>query len=310
MRLWDRHIIAKLKNWLARKTIPHLLLTGTAGVGKTSTAVAFAKELWGDDWKYNLHVFNASDDRGIGFIRGDVQTLVGVAPVDADFQIIFLDEADELTNDAQGALREIMQKHTDTTKFILACNFPHKIIKPIKDRCAVLRYSRLSVDDISKKLIEVCGKEGITYDDGVMPLLAKYGDGSLRKAIQGIETFIDVNNHIGYDLIHDDVKFLEVQDIRALLKKAFSGDVDGYETQLFSLYYEGGFCVQELLNSIITEINAMRIDPSIKQGLIIQTAKYDWRVSQGSNDLLQARCYLATLQGILNKTIPINGYID
>jgi replication factor C small subunit len=304
------HIKAKIDNWIAIGRIPHLLFVGPAGVGKTSTARAIARDLFGEGWQYNFHEYNASSTRGIDFIRNDIQTLVGVTPVGAAYHIIFLDEADELTKDAQTAMRQIMMKHTDTAKFILGCNYPHKIIQPIKDRCAVLRFGYLEPDVILRKLKIVCDTEGITYDAGVLELIANHSKGSLRKAIQNIEVYLDAKNHISMSLVEPDMQAMKDEDVRELLQKAFTGDIEGFETQLYRLHYNGGFCASELLEQIQSEIFRLHLEPEVKQTLIIQTAKYDWRISQGSNELLQMRSYLGTLQGIMNKVPSLPGYVD
>jgi DNA polymerase III delta prime subunit len=111
-------------------------------------------------------------------------------------------------------------------------------------------------------------------------------------------------------LVEPDMQAIKDEDVRELLQKAITGDLEGFETQLYRLYYNGGFCASELLEALLGEINKLHIEPEIKQALIIQTAKYDWRLSQGSNELLQMRCYLGTLQGIVNKVSVTVGYTD
>ena len=299
--LGQPHIRAKIDNWIARGRIPHLMFAGPPGVGKTSTARAIAKDLYGDNWSFNLHEYNASSSRGIDFIRTDIQQLVTTVPVGAAYHIIFLDEADELTKDAQTALREIMMRHPDTAKFIFSCNYPHKIIAPIKDRCAVLRFSYLETDVIIERMRFVCASEGVTYDEEALKLIANRSNGSLRKAIQGIEVYVNVDNYVSFDLVNADKALNDAENTKELLRKAFSNDVEGFETQLFKLHYEGGFCAAELLEAILHEFNLMQIPMDIKQALILQLGEYDWRISQGANELLQMRCFLGTLYGIVNK---------
>jgi replication factor C small subunit len=294
-------ITAKIANFVKRGRLPHMLFAGPPGVGKTSIAKALARDLFGSDWKVNFQEYNASSSRGIDFIRSEIQTLTSNVPVGAAFHIIFLDEADALTEDAQTALRQIMMKHTDTAKFILGCNYVHKIIEPIKDRCAVLRFGRLTEDVITSKLIKICENEKITYDDGVLELISSFSKGSLRKAIQHVEVYVDVNNKISYDFVASDLQLVKDEDMKELLFKAFRGDIEAYQMQLFRLYYDGGFCAPELLEGLLAEIVKLDVTPKVKQALIIHTAEYDWRISQGSNDLLQMQCYLGTLHGIVNQ---------
>ena len=224
-----------------------LAFSGPPGVGKTSTAVALARDLFGKDFRSNLNEYNASDSRGIEFIRSEIRRLVSVTPIGFAYQIIFLDEADELTNGAQTALRQVMMKHTDTTKFILSCNSPEKIIDPIKDRMAILNFKPLQVDVIFEKLRIVCANEHIGFEGGVLEIIAKSSGGSLRKAIQNIEVYRNSDNIITLDNITTFNQCpLEIQGIDLLLQKAFAGEIEGYETQLENL--DGGFSSKEILS--------------------------------------------------------------
>ncbi len=289
------HLQTQLENMVQTGKIPHLLFHGQSGVGKTSTAVALAHDLFGKLWHYNLHIYNASDDRGIDFIRTKIKNLVSIVPVGVPYQIIFLDEADELTRDAQTALREIMQKHTDTTKFILSCNCSENIILPIKDRCIVLTFNPIAKDVIVEKLKMVCASERIGYDDGVLEIIAEASGGSLRKAIQSIELYRNKSNYIPQEAFQKFVAPFDDKTVKLLLEKVFAGDISGSEEQLRSLYIDGYRAINIFTGIIKVIDNDPDIEKTIKQNLIDQTGLYEWRISQGSNELLQMRCYLNSL---------------
>ena len=131
----QREIVERLKNYVGAQSLPHLLFTGTAGIGKTTSAVALAREFFGDDWQVNFRELNASDERGIDVVRNQIKQFARTAPMGkATFKILFLDEADALTNDAQSALRRTMENYAQTCRFILSCNYSSKIIDPIPIR--------------------------------------------------------------------------------------------------------------------------------------------------------------------------------
>ncbi len=289
------HLQMQLENMVQTGKIPHLLFHGQPGVGKTSTAVALANDLFGKVWQYNLHIYNASEDRGINFIRTKIKNLVTIVPVGVPYQIIFLDEADELTREAQTALREIMQKHTDTTKFILSCNCPENIILPIRDRCIALTFNPIAQDVIVERLKTVCASERIGYDNGVLETIAEESGGSLRKAIQSIELYRNKNNYIPKEAFQKFAAPFDDRAVKLLLEDVFAGDISGSEEHLRSLYRDGYRAIS-IFNEIIKVIdNDPNIEKSVKQDLIDQTGLYEWRISQGSNELLQMRCYLNSL---------------
>jgi replication factor C small subunit len=295
------HFKGILKNWVQIGKIPHMLLSGPPGVGKTSTATVIAHELFGKAWRYNFHEYNASDNRGIDFIRNEIKRLVSVVPVGASSQIIFLDEADELTASAQTALRQIMMKHTDTTKFILACNYPENIIDPIKDRMVVFNFELLQPEVIVEKLKFVCTKESIGFEGNALEIIAESSGGSLRKAIRNIEVYRNADNFITLDNIitlestRKRISSLEIEGIESLIQKAFAGDIEEYEKKLDKLF-DGGFRATEMLSTILDFISKdKKIEKPLKQALINQTGNYEWRIRQGSNESLQMRCYVNAL---------------
>ena len=139
-------VTTRLKNYVKESSMPHLLFAGPAGIGKTTSALALAREMFGELWKHNLHELNASDERGIDVVRGKIKEFARTAPLgETGFKIIFLDEADALTGAAQAALRRTMEKYSRTCRFVMSCNFSSKIIDPIQSRCAVFRLSLIHI---------------------------------------------------------------------------------------------------------------------------------------------------------------------
>src|ERR671922_1899902 len=134
--------------------IPHLLFSGPAGVGKTTTALCLAKELLGESWRTDTLELNASDERGIKMVRERVKEFAAVMKLPTDrankrmFRIIILDEADEMTAEAQTALRRIIEDTSRTTRFIIICNYLSQIIEPIQSRCVVFRFTRLPKQEV------------------------------------------------------------------------------------------------------------------------------------------------------------------
>ena len=144
-------VVQRLGTYAGNKNFPHLLFAGPPGTGKTTAAMALTKDIFGQDFRQNLLEMNASDERKLESIRTKVKQFARTQPYGcAAFKIIFLDEADALTNDAQGALRRIMEQYAETCRFILSCNYSSKIIEPIQSRCAVFRFRPLSDADVAR----------------------------------------------------------------------------------------------------------------------------------------------------------------
>ena len=165
----QRHAVERLKAYVETNNMPHLLFTGPAGVGKTTCSLAMAKEMFGDDWKGNFIELNASDERGIDVVRGKIKEFARTAPLGgAEFKIIFMDEADALTSDAQAALRRTMERYSKICRFILSCNYSSKIIDPIQSRCAVFRFKPLTSEDLRGYLQRIINNEQVDIDDEAM----------------------------------------------------------------------------------------------------------------------------------------------
>lgn len=276
----------RLKKYVKNGTMPHLMFSGKPGIGKTSCAHALAHDIFGETKNLNFSVFNASKTRGIDFIRDKIATLCSIQPVSAPFKIIFLDEADALTIDAQEALREIMMAHTKITKFILGCNRPEKIIEPIQDRCRVFRFEKLKWVTIGNKLISITHNEGYGFEEDAIEKIAKASNGSMRSALNHLETYIaEGNGNITMELVSD-LKFIDNEDIDKLMDAMKDKNFDEADEIVIKMYYDG-MDMRNVLSLIYDRLSDMN---ALTYNRILRIGEYDWRMSQGSDTLLQLRC--------------------
>src|SRR6056297_2559611 len=159
----QEEIVKRVQPLTDSMNIPHLLFAGPAGTGKSTMALIIVKELFGKDWKENYLELNASDERGINVVREKVKDFARTKSIgNVSFKVIFLDEADALTPEAQQALRRTMENYSNTCRFILSCNYSSKIIDPIQSRCAVFRFKLLEKKDIEKYLVNIAEKENLS----------------------------------------------------------------------------------------------------------------------------------------------------
>ena len=182
-----------LKNSLIKRKLQHLLFYGSPGTGKTSTILALVREMFGSDFKDRILELNASDERGIETVRNKVKTfsqrkISKIAGCDFDLQIVILDEADMMTNEAQSALRRVIEDYSKTTRFCIICNYLNKIIDPIASRCAKFLFSPLPRNDQVNRIKFILDKENVSIDDSVVNYVVDFSEGDLRKSINIFQT--------------------------------------------------------------------------------------------------------------------------
>jgi len=182
--------IKRLKEKIKKKDITHLIFKGPQGTGKTTSALVIAKVMFGDNWKMNFKELNAGDERKIQDMRGTVKTYVRYAPLVGDQKILFLDEAEALTEDSQKLLNRLMEKYGNKCKFILTCNNVEKLNETIRSRCTEYQFSPLSEEDILERLREIANIETLNISETALLNIAKKSKGDLRRAIN----FLQMNN--------------------------------------------------------------------------------------------------------------------
>ena len=299
----QREIVERLKNYVGAQSLPHLLFTGTAGIGKTTSAVALAREFFGDDWQVNFRELNASDERGIDVVRNQIKQFARTAPMGkATFKILFLDEADALTNDAQSALRRTMENYAQTCRFILSCNYSSKIIDPIQSRCAIYRFKPLDREAISEELLRIAKNEGLSISESAMDAIIYVAQGDMRKAINALQGAAIINPDISEDMIYEITSTAKPDEIRELLRIILEGNFEAAENSLHELTVNRGIAPNELINQFYrTLVNDTAIDRRLKVELIGHLGEADFRISEGADqniqmDALIARCVLSAVR--------------
>jgi len=289
-------ITKRLESFVKNKSLPNLLFSGPAGIGKTSSAVALAKELYGNSFGRNFLELNASDERGIEVVRKTIKDFARTMAFDAEFKIIFLDEADSLTTDAQQALRRTMEKFTKTCRFVLSCNYSSRIMEPLQSRCVVFRFKPLNSKEIEKKLNEVAKEEGLELSSNSLKAMNYVAQGDLRKAINILQASSSIDSKIKEDTIYSVSSKAKPQEIKELINLALEKKFLEAREKLDVLLYEHGMSGEDVILQLYREIVEMpeeELDGKIKIDLIDKIGEFNFRIVEGANERIQLEALMA-----------------
>lgn len=293
------HIIESLQAFLKNPhSMPHLLLAGIPGTGKTTVAICIARELFGDKWKSFTLELNASDERGINTVRDRIKDFSRYGRTgfgDAPYSLIILDESDQMTGAAQTALRRIMETSSRTSRFILICNYSSKIIEPIQSRCAIFRFSKLDENAMVEHLKKIAQNEGLQLLEEAAERIVEYSEGDLRHAINALQTAAAYQTGV-----IDEQTILQVfgeaspRQVQMMLNKALSGDFIEARKMMYDLIGQYGFSGSEIVRQIQRELlKVPYISDSQKAELTNIIGEYDYRLTQGANSDIQLSALLA-----------------
>jgi len=296
----QKEIIIGLKNFLNKPNeLPHLLFTGAAGIGKTTTAICLAREILGDNWKRDTLELNASDERGIKMVRERVKEFASIMKLSLNqsenerpFKIIILDEADEMTSDAQTSLRRIIEDSSKTTRFIFICNYLSHIIEPIQSRCVVFRFSKVPVNEVVEYLKFICKNEGVKFEEKALYKIYEHTNGDLRHSINILQA-ASTNGNINTLQVQNAIGISGKSKISEIIKLALDSKFNESRIKLLELLYVYGVSETDFLKYANEEIYNRDIKNISEISSMI--AEYDYRLSIGAHPEIQLAAFLAQL---------------
>ena len=294
----QKEIIGSINSMLKNQSeLPHLLFSGSAGVGKTTAALCVSREILGKHWRDYTLELNASDERGINMVRERVKKFSRFAGLDTEipFKVIILDEADEMTTDAQTALRRIIEDTAKICRFILIANNLSKIIEPIQSRCVIFKFTKISTKEIFSQLKSISKKETVKVDEKGLNIISDYTDGDLRHAINILQAAAS-SGSVTESTVKSVVGLTKTKDVQDILKLALNGKISDSRDKMIELIKVYGMSESDFLKYITQAVFTSKSNNLERMLEII--AKYDYRVLVGANPEIQLSALLAELAKI------------
>lgn len=302
----QKDIIRALQNLRKKPNeIPHFIFAGPAGVGKTTAALCIAKELLGENWRRDTLELNASDERGIKMVRERVKEFAAVMKFsstaendDKPYRIIILDEADEMTSEAQTALRRIIEDSSRTTRFMIICNYLSQLIEPIQSRCVIFRFTRLPKQEVVDHLSEICKREGIEFDVKALSRIYDSTSGDLRHSINILQSAAS-NNTLTIEKVELSIGLSGRAKAGEVIKLALAGKFNEARELLLELTQVFGMSEKDFLKYTAQEAFSMKLSDPGKFAELM--AEYDYRLSVGAHADIQLTAFLAQVSMLGKK---------
>jgi len=294
-----KDIISIITKLIDANNLPHLLFYGPPGTGKTSTIIAAAKRMFGQQTYTSMALeLNASDARGIDVVRYQIKEFAGTRQLfHKGIKLIILDEADSMTNDAQNALRRIVERYTKNARFCFICNYVSKIIPALQSRCTRFRFSPLSSEQIYDRLVHIVQEEKVeTTENGLQSILS-LACGDMRRVINTLQC-----TSMSYSIVNETNVYLTCgaplpSDIDYLTKILFNDSFSVACSKMITLCKSNGYALSDIIYDLTTIVTSMDLPPGVMSILLDGMSNVEYRLAYGTNERLQT----ASLVGVFIK---------
>ncbi|GBG31871.1 Replication factor C subunit 5 [Hondaea fermentalgiana] len=282
-------IVATIRKLVDANRLPHLLFYGPPGTGKTSTILAVAREMYGSSMRSMVLEMNASDARGIDTVRNEISNFAGTRKLfSTGIKLVILDEADNMTKDAQMALRRVIEKYASNARFCIICNYASKIIPALQSRCTRFRFAPLKTQLVVGRVKEIIAKEELEVSEAGLDAVLKLGEGDMRKVLNILQSSSLANNRkVDEAAVYRCTGKPTAADILACRSALFSESVSEAFQTMRNLQVTKGLALVDILQALHEDLKAVKFAPSTRVQLLKHMAEIEYNLASGTSETLQ-----------------------